>query len=730
MPRRMVFATFAGSFLLFVVQPMVARLLLPATGGVPSLWNTCMVFFQVALLGGYGYAHASGTRLPPWPCTALHAAFVVAAACTLPLALHGAPSAGGDPSAWVLAFLARRVGPVFLALAAGAPLLQLVHERSRGAGTSGPLLAASNAGSLGALLAYPLLVEPWLDLGTQLRAFAVAFGLYAVLVVTCLPAPSLALADAPAAVPRNDAVLARVAVLAAVPVSMMLGVTTHLATDVGSFPLLWIVPLALYLGSFVAVFARTPTAPGPRFTAPFLGSLVLMFLFTAPQVPTRAPLVVGHLAVFAASAWMLHGEISRLRSSAGPVTAFQLAVAGGGVVGGVLTALVAPRVFLRVSEYPLAMAAVVLLTPSPPPPPDPRDREERLLRSVGIDPDAVLGPRPPPRPAARAVAPSDALVALGVGALAAALFVAPAMTRAPSLVRLGPPLVALVLLSIGRRARLALGLVAILAAARYDRSVVYAARTFYGVLRVDDVRGVRRFLHGTTLHGLEYLSPKVRGEPIAYYARSSPIGDVMTALGASLDGRTVGVVGLGCGMLLAHARPAQRWTFYELDPAVARVARRWFSWLAASRAPWSIVIGDARRTLDGDRTARHGLLVLDAFSSDAIPTHLLTREAFAVWRSRLDDHGVIAVHVTNRHVALGGVVAAVAADAGLRAWIRTGRVPGPDDVVTTTWVVLARSAAEVPAIAADPRWSPLVAAADTPVWTDGRADVLRVLRWR
>lgn len=731
MLRRYTLATLLGSALLFAVQPMVARALLPLTGGVPALWNTCVVFFQCALLAGYGYAHVGPTLLGERAQAPLHVALLTLSLFALPLSFAGLPPPpDGDLTGWILLALTLRVAPLFALLSTGAPMLQRWLVRASGADPR-PLLAASNVGSLAALLAYPLLLEPLLPLAAQSRAFAVGYVVYVALVARAAWDARRLSPAAPTGPLRSTPWPAwlRFVALAFVPSSLMLGVTTHLATDVGSFPLLWVIPLAIYLASFIAVFARPPEAPSPRVTAPFLALLLMMFLFTAPQVATRLPLVIGHLCLFAATAWLLHGELARTRAAAGSVTSFQLALAVGGALGGAFNALAAPHLFVRVTEYPLVMALAVLLIPEAPPPPDPREREEAFLRSLGADPEAVLGPRRP-RPRRARWAPGDALVPLLVGAMAVALFRAPEMTRAPSLVRLGLPLMVLVLASVGRRARLALGLVAILAAGRFDRSVVDASRTFYGVMRVDDVRGVRRFLHGTTLHGLQHLSVKRRGEPVAYYSPASPIGQVMTALGPSLDGRSVGVVGLGVGMLLAHARPAQRWTFYELDPEVVRLARRHFTWLREARAPWSVVTGDARRTLMRDRSARHGLLVLDAFSSDAIPTHLVTREALALYLSRIDGRGAIAFHVTNRHVALDGVVAALARDAGLTALVGHATAEGPDGPIPTTWVILARRPEHLGSLATDPRWRRVDATATGRPWTDDFSNVLSVIRWR
>lgn len=720
--------TVAGSALLFLVQPMVARALLPHVGGVPAVWNTCSVFFQVALLAGYALAHGLPSRLGPRTHAAVHVGALLAAGLTLPYGFRALPAApAGDPTRWVLAALVTVVAPTFVALATGAPLLQRWWARL--GGDPAPLVAASNVGSLAALLAYPLALERWLPLAAQSRAFAAAWGVWLVGTAGCALAASRGgSAVAPAAVAVPLPVWLRHAAFAAVPAAQMLGVTTHLATDVGSFPLLWVAPLAIYLASFAWVFARVPPAPTPRVVAPYLALLVLVFLFSAPQVPTRPLLVAAHLGLFAWGCLLFHGTLARERPPPAAVTSFQLAIAVGGALGGTFAALLAPRLFVRATEYPLALALGVFLLPAPPPPTDPRDREERFVRSLGLDPTVVLGAARPVRPRP-AWSPLDGLVPLGVGLLAALLFLTPVGGAAPSLVRYGTPLLVLVFASIGRRARLALGLLAILAASRLDGAVRAASRTFYGTMRVEDHRGVRRFLHGTTLHGLQHRSEKMRRVPVAYYHRASPLGEAMAALAPSLEGASVGVVGLGVGMLAAYARPSQRWTFYELDPEVERLARAHFTWLRDAAAPVRVIAGDARATLARDRSARHRLLVLDAFSSDAIPVHLLTREAMAGYLARTDDRGIIAFHVTNRHARLEGVVSAVARAAGLTGLVGQGTGWGPDGPVRTTWVWLARRAEDLAPLAGRARWRPLTPGVEG-AWTDDASDLVGALRWR
>jgi hypothetical protein len=318
----------------------------------------------------------------------------------------------------------------------------------------------------------------------------------------------------------------------------------------------------------------------------------------------------------------------------------------------------------------------------------------------------------------------DAGVPLLVGIIAYALFTAERFGVKENLLRYGAPLAVLLVASMGRRARLALGLVAILAASGADRATLYEARSFFGVMRVDDDGKARRFMHGTTLHGLAWNDPARNASATAYYDPRSPIGQVMTAL--LTDRARVGVVGLGVGMLSAWRTGAQRWTFFELDAVVADIARRWFPWLARCGGACDVVLGDARRTVAEDARGGFDVLVLDAFSSDAIPTHLLTREALAVWRAHLAPRGVLAVHITNRYVDLTSVLGGLARDEGLASRVQRRTVVDGDSRIVTTWALFAREESHLGALATDPRWSPLPRGGRAR--TDERADLLRTLR--
>ncbi len=691
-----------GAALVFLVQPVVARMLLPRLGGAASVWTTCLVFFQCALLAGYAWAHGAPAVVGLRRHAALHVALLVAALASLPVALRDpAPPRAGDPTAWMLGVLSLSVGVPFVLASASAPLLQR-WLAARGAASPWSLYAASNVGSLVALLGYPTLVEPTLGLRAQGIAWSVGFALLAVLTAACarglrhvrVPAPALEGQVYGRAPDARDRL--RWAALAFVPSSLLLGATAYITTDLAAVPLLWAIPLTLYLVSFIVVFSREPTRPDPRTVASLAGLAVLLFVFTLPRLTPGYVLGALHLALLFLCALVFHGELARRRPVPEHLTAFYLSVAAGGALAGVLCALVAPRVFRGVTEYPLAIALAVVLLPRP---------------------EGARAPRPDTW--------RDVAIPVGVGLVAQGLFEAGLQGAAGRFTTYGLPVALCAVLSGSSRLRVGLSLFAIVVASRADPTALYQTRTFYGVLRVEHSDGYATLFHGTTIHGREFLDPALRGTPSTYYARGGPVGDVFAARAVALEGADVAVVGLGVGTLAAYARAGQRWTFFELDPAVVDVARRYFSFLARSSAASSVVLGDGRLGIAGAPPGRYGLIALDAFSSDAVPVHLLTREAFALDAARLRPGGVLLVNLTNRYVRLDGVLAAAARDLGLLAWVRRDRAGGR---VPSTWALLARSPADVGTLAADPRWQVLAPAPGDRAWTDDRAGLLGVLR--
>lgn len=719
-------ALFLGALLLFLLQPMFGRLVLPALGGAPAVWNTCLVFFQLTLLAGYLYAWASARWLRPRAQLGLQAAIAVAALGVLPIRIVPAwlPPAEASPVPWLLAVLALSIGLPFFVLSTTSPVLQHWFSRTDHPEAADPyfLYRASNLGSMAGLVAYPLVADPWLGLEAQGLAWSAGYVAFGLVLAACgsvvLRRPAMAPAANGSAAGYAGAgwkTILRWITLAAIPSSLLLGVTTTLSTDVAVVPLLWVAPLVLYLGTCVVAFSRRPvvslrvaTIALPLLVVPVA---VAMIAQATEPVWIVAPL---HLAAFTAMALVCHSRLAAERPHADGLTLFYLCLAIGGAIGGLFNALVAPVVFPVPVEYPLAIVAACLIKP---------------YRDV---------PVAAARPAVRDVLYPAALAAAMVALILATRRIGGDLEKIQWLLGLGIPAFACFVFS-ARPVRFGLG-IAVLFAASMARPSQFGAmvdveRSFFGVHRVytDAGRHLRVLFHGSTMHGVQSLDPARSRDPLAYYSRGGPIGQVFE--GFPGDGpRDVAVVGLGAGALAGYARAGQSWTFFEIDPVVVTLARDagHFTYLANAPAAIEVVVGDARSSL-----ARHArtydLVILDAFSSDAVPVHLLTREALQVYLSRLKPGGVLAFHVSNRFLRLRRLFAALAPDAGLahlrQADLRreptgswTGRLP-------SEWILLARSREDLRALRLDERWAPVV---DTPVrvWTDDYSNLFALLRWR
>lgn len=711
-----------SSALLFAIQPMAARALLPVLGGSAAVWTTCALFFQGILLAAYAYAYGLATRLRPRRQVLIHLGLMLAPFGLLPI--HwldlDPPAVTASPAFWLLRVLSARIGlPVFV-IAASAPLLLSWFSRIGHAHSRDPhfLYAASNLGSLAALVAYPILIEPLLPLSRQARLWSIGYGVLFVLFCCCaLPVyrargertkPDSVVLESGIGIGIRRRLLEWVS-LAFVPSSLMLGVTAYISTEIAAVPLLWVVPLALYLLSFVLVFARRPLLDHER----LVRLLPLLVLMLAPAIAgglVHKLWIPLHLAVFLVAALVCHGALARRRPAPDSLTIYYLAIACGGVAGGCFNALVAPAVFTRLTEYPLAIVLACVV---------PFQVEARGIR-LSVRDGLIVGTL-----FALTLALTSNFVAISEGAWGAI-----GLMVVSGLISL------LIYSHRARPARFALGLGAVWLACGIGGSVdgrtLLRERNFYGSLRVtqDDAAGVRRLFVGTTLHGQQSLDPARANEPQAYFSRSGPIGDVFETVNARAPSGRVAVVGLGVGTLACYALPDQRWDFYELDPAVAAVATndRYFTYLKDCDAeePPRIVLGDARLRLRAAPDHAFALIVIDAFSSDAVPVHLLTREAIRLYRSKLAGDGMIAVNLTNGYLDLAPVIAAGAAAEGLRCRIRydtqltkaetaSGKQP-------SIWAVLARSEGDFGAIASDPRWQ--ARRARVKAWTDDRADVI------
>jgi len=702
--------------LLFAVQPMFAKMALPLFGGSPAVWNTSMLFFQAALLLGYGYAHWISSRLSIRQQVGVHAALLLAAMFALPVALPAgwAPGPGDHPGLILFGTMLLALGAPFVVVSATAPLLQSWFGKGALTRTDDPyfLYAASNFGSLAALLAYPVAIEPLLDLRDQSAIWSWGFILLVGLVAACgLATLTGAVAANGGSKPHSHAAapvglgrrLHWIA-LSFVPSSLLLSATTYITTDIAAVPLLWVLPLALYLLSFVVTFGRTPL-PRHDWVLRITPYVVVLFLLVSRFASSNAGLLlVVHLALLFTLALMCHGELARSRPSAANLTEFYLLMSLGGVLGGLFNAMIAPVIFSDVYEYPLAIVLACLLYPG-----------------------TWWGRRP-------AAAIAIAIAVLGA-ALAAEYFAAD-MHR---LVRIGV-MGALGIVAFGcykHPLRFGLVVAAILAAPLLmraaDGSLVEQERNFFGVYKVrkDDVQQRYILSHGTTVHGAQNISsgisPGGLPEPIVYYSRPGPLGQLFASLDpASLH--EVGVVGLGAGAIACYRTPGQSWTFFEINPSIVAMAQsgRHFTFMTECAPDAQIVIGDARLSLESEQSGRFDMLVLDAFSSDSIPVHLLTREAFQIYLDKLDADGLLVIHVSNRHLDLVPVIANLGGEMQMKVLEHTF-TPSSEEadrmITAATWMVLSRNA---PAM--DSRWREIAPNPDIPTWTDSYSNIWSVLR--
>ncbi len=714
---------FLSAFLLFLVQPMVAKMVLPLLGGAPMVWNTCMVFFQVALLAGYAYAHAAARWAPPRLQIALHVAVLAVAMAALPFAIDRQILRPPEtaPVGWLLLLLAGTIGLPFFALSTSASVFQHWFSRTDHPAAADPyfLYVASNVGSFAALIAYPAIVEPGLSVGAQTRVWALAYATFIALAALCGAATWRRTAAAPrvraearSAPPLPLARRARWVALAFVPSSLMLATTTYVSTDIAAVPLLWIVPLSLYLLTFVAAFSAK--GPGLRRVARAAFPVVLMPVALALAARLQMPMALSlplNVLAFVCAALLCHVELSVDRPEAVHLTEFYLWLSFGGMLGGLFNALAAPLLFSSVAEYPIVLTAACVLMPA-------------------AGRGSAHGER-------RRTAALNAAVALAVGASALAAVRWPGASPAARLAALCVP-AAIAFAARRRPARFGLAVGALLFAGivlgRDARHIVHAERTFFGIYRIETDRSGRyvALAHGTTLHGMEATSGPEHGEPLTYFHRGGPVGQAFAALPAARSAHDVGVIGLGIGTLAAYARPGQDWTFYEIDPAVERMARdsRYFDFLDRCGDQCRVVLGDARLALGRDPAARYDLFVLDAFSSDSIPMHLLTSEALGLYLSRLRPGGAILFHISNGHLSLAPIVARLAREHGLAGVSQLDR-RAPDWPASRSeshWVALARQPGDLGSLAADSRWTPLSAARSAPLWTDDFSNILSALR--
>jgi SAM-dependent methyltransferase len=698
---------FVNAFLVFVLQPHITKRLLPVLGGSAEVWMVCTLFFQLALLAGYAAAYGA-RRLPLAVSLSLHAGLVGVAWLLWPFATGDGPPGTASPPFWTLQLLVGQVGLLFTALTATSPLLQTAFARAAPHLDPYPLFAASNAGSLAGLFSYPLLVEPLLTLDGQAGAWRVgALGLLVLLGLTAralvartVPA-SPATAAAPGAAPPLSQRLRWLA-LGLVPSVLLLSVTAQITIDIAPVPLLWMLPLGLYLGSFIRVFA-SGWQPS-RWTWPVMAVLSLPMVLAFAYEPNAWWWGAVHLGLLWCGALLCHGALVRERPAADRLAEFYLWLALGGALGGVFAGMVAPLLFTMRAEYPLAVLAVLWLAPRVPAGLAPLRLSWRVLLGLA-----------------------------GIGAAAAAVLAW--ATKAPpgvgNVFVLAPSVAAVI--SWHRPRVFAVCTTVVLLAITGSRyadpdGTVLRGRTFYGTHSVRDLpeAHARALFHGTTLHGLQSQIPGRQREPLSYYGATSPVADVFRERVG--DGARVAVIGLGAGVILRYAQPGSRWTVYEIDPAIARIAQNptlFSHWAEAAVVP-DLIVGDGRLRLRDAPDAAYDLIVVDAFSSDAIPVHLLTREALLLYDRKLRPGGAMLFNVSNRYIDLAPMLGATARPLGLVAYDRDDATENPSiGLFPSQWVLVGRSDALTAPTA---QWTTVDVHPGDRDWTDDYSNVLAVLR--
>ncbi|MEN3352553.1 MAG: hypothetical protein V7640_711 [Betaproteobacteria bacterium] len=662
---------FSSAFLLFLVQPIMAKQILPWFGGSAAVWTTCLVFFQFLLLFGYAYSDWTTRRMKARHQIGLHSVLLVASLLSLPiLAAPNWKPMGTEEPAWrILGLLGATIGLPYFLLSTTGPLVQAWFARTFPAGTVYRLFALSNFASLLALMSYPFVLEPWITTVRQSQGWSIAYGIF---VVLCVGAAIYSLRSAPNALPEASVIramndgpkpgLAQCALwltLSAMGSFMLLAVTNHITHDVASVPFLWILPLTIYLLTFILCFEGRGWYKRNVFLAPLL--IAAGAMAWALHADTSIHDIKQAVALFGVGLFVccmfFHGELAQLKPAPRYLTTFYLMVSLGGALGGFFVGFIAPRFFPTYYEFGLGLVVTLLVA-------------GYLVRRMPLFvPLIVVG--------------TAGFTAYHVYHYIESL----------------------------------------------SENTLVMTRNFYGTLRVRNVGAgedaVRRLMHGVIMHGEQYLSPKRRSEPTTYYGPTSGVGLAIKAFGTRP--LRVAVIGLGTGTLAAYGRTGDDYRFYELNPQVITIARTQFSYLADSGATVETVLGDARLNLEREAPQNYDVIAVDAFSSDSIPVHLITREAMAVYLKHLKPDGVLAVHVTNRFLRLAPVVKMIADEYKLHTALVVDEAE-ESDLARTDWVLVSRDAKvlqrkEIASVA-----SPIETIRGLAVWTDDYNNLLRILK--
>ncbi len=740
---------------------MVAKMILPLLGGSPGVWNTCQFFFQATLLFGYGYSHVTTRWLNIRRQVIIQIILIVLPLLILPITIskNWIPPHDTNPIPWLLLLLILSVGLPFFVVSTTAPLVQKWFADSNHPHGHDPyfLYTTSNLGSMLGLIFYPVLIEPNLSLTNQAWLWTNGYRLLIILIFGCVIywwrslqlEPLTKVIESPSTAP-SLLQQAQWVLLSFLPSSLLLGVTTYITTDLAAIPLLWAGPLAIYLLTFILTFARKTILPYRTFISLLpliLTSLILLFLLKIMSpIWLLLPL---HLGGFFVTASVFHGELARNRPQPENLTLFYWWVSFGGVLGGLFNAIAAPLIFPSVMEYPLMMIVALLLLQNPDQEKlDPQqvtpDELERITNTFGQEVIAKLAIQTKEKPVINSsnILSLSKTLPLSIGVLSGSLLVGLEIDSITNNL-LGNVLAFSVLIGIFYAFKLpfwrvVVGVILIMFISHFSvgnmGGVIRAERSFFGISRIlyDANGGYHSLLHGTTLHGKQSLDPKRSQEPLTYFYPTGPIGQLFQVLAVTKP-TNIAVLGLGVGSLAAYSQPNQNWTFYEIDPTVEKLASdpRYFTFLRDSKAPVKIVLGDGRLRLAEVTDHSYDIIFMDAFSSDSIPVHLVTREALELYLQKLTPSGLIAINITNRLINLEPVIGTLANNFGLSTlhqWEKDiseteknlGKAP-------SHWVLLTRDRQNFGNLINDPRWEP-IPDYNTSLWTDNFSNIFQVLR--
>ena len=718
---------FISATLMFILQPLFGKLLLPLLGGSPAVWNTCMVFYQTVLFLGYLYAHILSSKCDPRRQVLIHAVVIVVSFIALPVALPEVtnPPTDTNPTFWLMGILFLAIGLPFFVVSTVSPLLQKWFADIGHHTSEDPyyLYAASNAGSMVALLSYPFLIEPTIGLVEQKSFWSIGYVLLGILIIGCAVVlwrnQSAESTDKIEEVEESEnlPLLTQLhwLVLAFVPSSLLLGLTNFISTDIASVPLLWIIPLTLYLLTFILVFSKWADKIHPAMVS--LQPIVLLpFIAYSFVDPAALPFwlnLILHLIAFFLAVMVCHGELAKRRPHTKHLTHFYLIMSFAGMLGGMFNTFVAPFIFNAVYEYPIMIVAALFLRPG--------FSSQKVLFQMWF-PLLLL------------------CLGLTVYLLSDNLSQSIIYSATNGLILLAGLSYAFRSQAINLGLLTGVILFFTLGIQNLISNTIYQERSFFGVLSVresvllDENKKPEKYhelFHGTTKHGAQRLASHLQTTPLTYYSRPGPMGQLFKVFDNKNQDWEIGTVGLGAGALACYAKQQQHWTQYEIDPLVIEIAKNpdYFTYLKRCSKNSTFKVGDARLSLANESDQKFDLLIMDAFSSDSVPTHLLTREAIELYFTKLKPNGILAFHITNRHLEIKKVISDHVNHFKLSALIQEFKPKKEIPlVIATDWVVMAKHAETLEPLRQSQlgNWQKLPLFFDMKPWTDDFTNIIGI----